>query len=89
MKQISRLSCRTVKGQERKLKFLEASLEEMGEDRRSLHNPADEGNRNPVWRCKRYYVGQYSVSLCFGCYDKENRITLSGFTRLVKEPMSY
>lgn len=30
VKQISRLSCRIVKGQERKLKFLEASLEEMG-----------------------------------------------------------
>ena len=29
-KQISRFSCRTVKGQERKLNFLEASLEEMG-----------------------------------------------------------
>lgn len=29
-KQISRFSCRTVKGQERKLKFIEESLEEMG-----------------------------------------------------------
>lgn len=29
-KQISRFSCRTIKGQERKLKFLETSLEEMG-----------------------------------------------------------